>query len=32
MGKMGKFKGAGRMFGWWARTGVVRGVVIVARV
>lgn len=32
MGKMGKFKGAGRMFGWWARTGVVRGVVVVARV
>ncbi|KAI9376550.1 hypothetical protein BJX61DRAFT_325006 [Aspergillus egyptiacus] len=33
MGKgMGKFRGAGRVFGWWARSGVVRGVVVVARV
>ncbi|KAL4809109.1 hypothetical protein BDV18DRAFT_133969 [Aspergillus unguis] len=29
---MGKFRGAGKLFGWWARSGVVRGVVVVARV
>ncbi|KAL4929545.1 uncharacterized protein BDV17DRAFT_290555 [Aspergillus undulatus] len=29
---MGKFKGAGRIFGWWGRTGIVRGMVVVARV
>ncbi|KAL4986431.1 hypothetical protein BDW68DRAFT_198021 [Aspergillus falconensis] len=29
---MGKFAGAGKVFGWWARTGVVRGVIVVARV
>ncbi|KAL6231788.1 hypothetical protein BDW75DRAFT_243579 [Aspergillus navahoensis] len=29
---LGKFTGAGKVFGWWARTGVVRGVIIVARV
>ncbi|KAL5000661.1 hypothetical protein BDV10DRAFT_161705 [Aspergillus recurvatus] len=29
---MRKFGGAGNVFGWWARTGVVRGVIIVARV
>jgi hypothetical protein len=28
----GKLKGAGRVFGWWARSGVVRGVIVVARV
>ncbi|KAL3479998.1 hypothetical protein BJX99DRAFT_45520 [Aspergillus californicus] len=31
-GGMGKFKGAKVVFGWWARTGVVRGVIVVARV
>ncbi|KAL4782366.1 hypothetical protein BJX76DRAFT_292062 [Aspergillus varians] len=31
-GSMGKFRGAGAVFGWWARTGVVKGVVVVARV
>lgn len=29
---LGKFREAGRVFRWWARTGVVRGVIIVARV
>ncbi|KAI9923985.1 hypothetical protein MW887_007443 [Aspergillus wentii] len=28
---VGKFKGAGKVFGWWARSGVVRGMVIVAK-
>ncbi|KAJ5610268.1 hypothetical protein N7510_006987 [Penicillium lagena] len=29
--KMGKFRAARAVFGWWARSGVVRGVVVVAR-
>ncbi|KAL4767674.1 hypothetical protein BDW60DRAFT_146129 [Aspergillus nidulans var. acristatus] len=29
---MRKFAGAGKIFGWWARTGVVKGVIISARV
>lgn len=29
---LGKLKGAARVFGWWARSGVVRGVIVVARV
>ncbi|KAJ5133987.1 uncharacterized protein N7443_004389 [Penicillium atrosanguineum] len=29
--KMGKFRAAGIVFGWWAKSGVVRGVVVVAR-
>jgi hypothetical protein len=29
---LGKLKGAGKVFGWWARSGVVRGVTVVARV
>jgi hypothetical protein len=29
--KLGKFRGARSVFGWWARSGVVRGVVVVAR-
>ncbi|KAJ5665690.1 uncharacterized protein N7477_008138 [Penicillium maclennaniae] len=29
--KMGKFRAAGIVFGWWARSEVVRGVVVVAR-
>ncbi|KAJ5176362.1 uncharacterized protein N7482_002239 [Penicillium canariense] len=28
---VGKFRGAKLLFGWWARSGVVRGVVVVAR-
>jgi len=28
---LGKFKGAGKIFGWWANSGVVRGVVVVAK-
>lgn len=28
---IGKFKGAGYVFGWWARSGLVRGVVVIAR-
>ncbi|KAL4947362.1 hypothetical protein BDW69DRAFT_117912 [Aspergillus filifer] len=32
LSKMGKFKGAGRLFSWWADSGVVRGVIVVARV
>lgn len=28
---VGRFKGAGRVFGWWAQSGVVRGVIVVAR-
>lgn len=28
---VGRFKGAARAFNWWARTGVVRGFVVVAR-
>lgn len=28
---IGKFKGAGYVFDWWARSGLVRGVVVVAR-
>ncbi|KAE8145396.1 hypothetical protein BDV25DRAFT_164778 [Aspergillus avenaceus] len=28
---VGKFKGAAKAFGWWARTGLVRGYVVVAR-
>ncbi|KAL4940405.1 hypothetical protein BDV06DRAFT_20392 [Aspergillus oleicola] len=31
LGKMGKFKGAKRLFSWWATSGAVRGVVVVAR-
>jgi hypothetical protein len=29
--KMGKFHAAEIVFGWWARSGVVRGIVVVAR-
>lgn len=29
--KMGALKAAGGLFGWWARTGVVKGVVVIAR-
>ncbi|KAF7717427.1 Uncharacterized protein PECH_006420 [Penicillium ucsense] len=29
--KLGKFRGAKTVFGWWARSGIVRGVVVVAR-
>lgn len=29
--KLGKFRGAKSVFGWWARRGIVRGVVVVAR-
>ncbi|KAE8350116.1 hypothetical protein BDV28DRAFT_163192 [Aspergillus coremiiformis] len=29
---VGKFKGAAKAFNWWARTGVVRGFVVVARI
>jgi hypothetical protein len=29
---VGKFKGAAKAFNWWARTGLVRGFVVVARV
>jgi hypothetical protein len=29
--RMGKFRAAKLVFGWWARSGVVRGVVVVAR-
>jgi hypothetical protein len=29
--KLGKFRGARSVFGWWARSGIVRGVVVVAR-
>ncbi|KAJ5483864.1 hypothetical protein N7539_006064 [Penicillium diatomitis] len=29
--KLGKFRGAKSVFGWWARSGIVRGVVVVAR-
>ncbi|KAL4921144.1 hypothetical protein BDW62DRAFT_198163 [Aspergillus aurantiobrunneus] len=32
LGGMAKFRVAGRLSEWWARTGVVRGVVVVARV
>lgn len=28
---VGRFRGAGRIFGWWARSGVVRGVIVAAR-
>jgi hypothetical protein len=28
---LGKFHAARLMFGWWARSGVVRGVIVVAR-
>lgn len=28
---LGKFKAAGRVFGWWAKSGVVRGVIVVAK-
>ncbi|TLD24728.1 hypothetical protein E2P81_ATG12064 [Venturia nashicola] len=28
---LGKFRAAKWMFGWWARTGIVRGIIIVAR-
>ncbi|KAF7178637.1 hypothetical protein CNMCM7691_007451 [Aspergillus felis] len=28
---VGKFRGAGAVFGWWARSGVVRGTVIIAK-
>lgn len=28
---LGKFKAAGRVFDWWARSGVVRGVIVVAK-
>lgn len=28
---LGKFKGAGKVFGWWGRSGIVRGVVVVAK-
>ena len=28
---MGKFRGAAKVFNWWARSGVVRGFVVVAR-
>ncbi|EPS31151.1 hypothetical protein PDE_06106 [Penicillium oxalicum 114-2] len=28
---LGKFRGARMVFGWWARSGIVRGVVVVAR-
>ncbi|KAE8371558.1 hypothetical protein BDV26DRAFT_286688 [Aspergillus bertholletiae] len=28
---VGKFKGAAKAFNWWARTGVIRGFVVVAR-
>ncbi|KAL4798770.1 hypothetical protein BDV19DRAFT_402132 [Aspergillus venezuelensis] len=30
LGKMGKFRGAERLFSWWGRSGVVRGVIVVA--
>lgn len=29
--KLGKYHGAKAVFGWWARSGIVRGVVVVAR-
>lgn len=29
--KLGKYRGAKSVFGWWARSGIVRGVVVVAR-
>ncbi|CEJ61988.1 hypothetical protein PMG11_10504 [Penicillium brasilianum] len=29
--KLGKFRGAKAVFGWWARSGIVRGVVVIAR-
>lgn len=29
--KLGKFRGAKSVFGWWAKSGIVRGVVVVAR-
>ncbi|KAL2009056.1 hypothetical protein VTN00DRAFT_7250 [Thermoascus crustaceus] len=28
---LGKFKAAGRVFDWWARSGVVRGIIVVAK-
>lgn len=28
---LGKFRAAGKVFGWWARSGIVRGVIVVAR-
>ncbi|KAL4963260.1 uncharacterized protein BDV14DRAFT_202090 [Aspergillus stella-maris] len=32
LGKTGKFRGAGRLFSWWGRSGVVRGVIVIARI
>ncbi|KAJ5907898.1 hypothetical protein N7495_000580 [Penicillium taxi] len=29
--KMGKYRAARKVFGWWAKSGIVRGVVVVAR-
>jgi hypothetical protein len=29
--KLGKYRGAKTVFGWWAKSGIVRGVVVVAR-